>query len=139
MKDIERHDDDRDHMNAAGITWLPHKRQQSQRHVVKNKQTNRSIFIVVATVAVPLCVQQVSGSDDTLDQSVRPHRLLRRRLGAGVRVAALLVAHGFHVAAAPHAATWDLVILAVARVATPVVLRHLPVEMQRVISETFFT
>lgn len=81
---------------------------------------------------VPLSVQQVSGSDDALDQRVGPHRLLRRRLGAGVRVPALLVPHGLDVAAAPHPATGDLVVLAVPRVAAPLVLRHLVVEIWEV-------
>lgn len=75
--------------------------------------------------AVPLWVQEISGSDDGLDQGFGPYRLLRRRLGAGVRLPALLVPHGFNVAAAPHATTRDLVILPVARVTPPIILRHL--------------
>lgn len=102
--------------------WLRHKRQR----------TRGDFFFFAVALVVPLCVQQFSGSDDTLDQGVRPHRLLRRRLGAGVRVPALLVPHGFDVAAAPHPATRDLVILPVPRVTAPVVLRHLRVEIQKV-------
>lgn len=75
--------------------------------------------------AVPLGVQELPGSDDGFDQGFGPHRLLRRRLGAGVRLPALLVPHGFNVAAAPHAPARDLVILPVARVTPPIVLRHL--------------
>lgn len=76
---------------------------------------------------LPLGVQQVPGSDDGLDQGVRPHRLLGRRLGAGVRLSAVLVSHGFHVAAAPHPTTGDLVILPVTGVTPPVILWHLGV------------
>lgn len=96
-------------------------------HTKGSKQTSRAscIAAAAAAAAVPLCVQQLSGSEDALDQGVRPHRLLRRRLGAGVRVPALLVPHGLHVAAAPHPPAGDLVVLAVPRVAAPVVLRHL--------------
>lgn len=74
---------------------------------------------------LPLRVQQVPRSDDGLDQGVGPHCLLRRRLGAGVRLAALLIPHGFDVAAAPHPPTGDLIVLAVAGVTPPVILGHL--------------
>lgn len=74
---------------------------------------------------VPLWVQELSGSDDGLNQGFGPYGLLRRRLGAGVRLPALLVPHGFNVAAAPHATARDLVILPVAGVTPPIILRHL--------------
>lgn len=63
---------------------------------------------------------------DGLDEGVGAGTLLRRGLGAGVGLAALLVAHGFDVAAAAHPPAWDLVVLAVAAgVTTPLILRHL--------------
>lgn len=74
---------------------------------------------------VPLRVQQVPGSDDGLDQGVGPHRPLRRRLGAGVRLPALLVPHGFDVAAAPHPTTRDLIVFPAAGVTPPLILGHL--------------
>lgn len=81
--------------------------------------------VTVRGCDVPLWVQEISGSDDRLDQGAGPHRLLRRRLGAGVRLSALLVPHGFNVAAAPHSTARDLVILPIARVTPPIILRHL--------------
>lgn len=48
-----------------------------------------------------------------------------RCLGAAVRVSALLIPHGFDVAAAPHPAAGDLPILAPSGVTPPVILRHL--------------
>lgn len=74
---------------------------------------------------VPLRVQQLPGSDDGLHHGVGSHRLLGRGFGAGVGLSALLVAHGFDVAAAPHPTARDLVVLLVARVTPPVVLGHL--------------
>ena len=80
--------------------------------------SNNNKEVAVRGHDVPLRVQEISGSDDGLDQGVGPHRLLRRRLGAGVP-------HGFNIAAAPHSTAWDLVILAIARVTPPIILRHL--------------
>lgn len=74
---------------------------------------------------LPLGVQQVPGPDDGLDQGVWPDRLLRRGLGAGVRLSALLVPHGFNVAAAPHPTTRDFIILPTAGVTSPLILGHL--------------
>lgn len=91
----------------------------------KNGQRKAKKEAAVRGSGVPLWVQEISGSDDGLDQGFGPYGLLRRRLGAGVRLPALLVPHGFNVAAAPHATTRDLVILPVARVTPPIILRHL--------------
>ena len=77
------------------------------------------------TCVLPVGVQQFPGSDDGFDQGVGPHHLLRRCLGAGVRLSALLVPHGFNIAAAPHPTTRDLIILPAARVTSPVILGHL--------------
>lgn len=101
-------------------------------HIPETEIVKIPLFVAPGTLlkrwrVLPLGVQQVPGSDDGVDQGVRPHRLLGRRLGAGVRLTAVLVSHGFHVAAAPHPTAGDLVILPVTGVTPPVILWHLGV------------
>lgn len=94
-------------------------------------------FRAVCVCVLPLGVQRVPGSHDGLDQGVRPDQLLRRGLGAGVRLSALLIPHGFDVAAAPHPTARNLIILPAAGVAPPLVLGNLCVEQERKWTYTF--
>lgn len=71
-----------------------------------------------------LQLSQRPGSDG-LEQRLRPEGHLGGCLGAGVRLPALLVAHGLDVAATPHPPAGDLLILAPRGVPSPLVLGHL--------------
>lgn len=59
------------------------------------------------------------------EQRLGPDGRLGRRLRAGVWLSALLVAHGFDVAPAPHPPAGYLLILAPGGVPSPLILRHL--------------
>lgn len=62
---------------------------------------------------------------DGCEQGLRPEGQLGGRLGAGVRVPAVLIAHGFDVAPAPHPPAGDLVVSAPQGAPSPLVLGHL--------------
>lgn len=62
---------------------------------------------------------------DGLQQRLRPEGHRWGCFGAGVWLPALLVTHGFYVAAAPHPAAGYLLLFATCGVRTPIVLRHL--------------
>ena len=62
---------------------------------------------------------------DGLEQGLWPRGRRGRRLGAGVGLRTLLVAHGFDVAPTPHSPAGDLLVLAARGAPHPLVLRHL--------------
>lgn len=59
------------------------------------------------------------------NEGIRTDRFLRRRFVTGVWITTLIFPHGFHITAAPHSPTWDLLILVNSWVTTPLILRHL--------------
>lgn len=62
---------------------------------------------------------------DGCEQGLWPEGQLGGCLGAGVRVPAVLIAHGFDVAPAPHPPAGDLVVSAPCGAPSPLVLGHL--------------
>lgn len=62
---------------------------------------------------------------DGCEQGLWPEGQLGGCLGAGVRVPAVLIAHGFDVAPAPHPPAGDLVVSAPRGAPSPLVLGHL--------------
>lgn len=75
-----------------------------------------------AVLRLEIC--QWPGSDG-LEQGLRPHGRRGGRLGAGVRLCTLLVAHGFDVAPTSHSPAGDLLVLGARGVPCPLILRHL--------------
>lgn len=80
---------------------------------------------------LPLAVYMGSVDGGFENEGIWTDRFLRRCFGTGVWVTTLIFPHGFHITAAAHPSTWDLLILINSRVTTPLILRHLGTKKTR--------
>lgn len=124
------------HLQPQQDHWFWHERIKSnhnklQQHLSASPDLDKKDWETSVSV-LPLAVYMRSVDGGFENEGIWTDRFLRRCFGTGVWFTTLIIPHGFHITAAAHPPTWDLLILFNSRVTTPLILRHLRTKKTRI-------